>query len=61
MTRKNPSYWVPRLMLDAAEERATALRAEIERLRAVLADIKCGAVNITMAKQMAARALEPKP
>ena len=34
---------------------------EIERLRGVLADIKCGAVNITMAKQMAARALEPMP
>jgi predicted nuclease with TOPRIM domain len=36
------------------------LRDEVERLRGVLADIKCGAVNITMAKRMAERALEPK-
>ena len=35
--------------------------AEVERLRGVLADIKCGAVNITMAKQMADRAMEHKP
>ena len=47
-----------RIALQEVGVRVSELEGEIERLRGVLADIKCGAVNITMAKQMAERALE---